>query len=456
MNRLNEEARENYFDKIFQSLKNKEKETFLDLFLELHPTDQVELFEALYKEKRPMFYEYLSAEEFSEIFQGLVLDSQKEVVLELDKSYAAEMFNHMPADDIADFLGEIKEPEVRDILQSMDKEEADEVRELLSYPEESAGSLMTKEYISIKATDTVTAVMDQLRKEGPDAETIYYLYVVDLKDKLVGVMSLRDLIVAPLTETVENLMSTQVVSVDAHTDQEEVAELIKDYDLLAAPVVTSTNELIGIVTVDDVMDVLEEEATEDFDDFTAAKGATDVNISSFSAAKKRSPWIIMLMFFGLVTAGVIGTFEETLEEIVILAAFIPLIMDSAGNTGTQSLAVMVRSLATGSFERKGLVHTVKREFGTGIMLGIICAVVLMIVIPFIYDDGLILAFVVGISLFFTLSVATIIGAVVPVIITKLKLDPAIASGPFITTVNDILGLLIYFSIATALIDYLPT
>ncbi|MDG5785912.1 magnesium transporter [Evansella sp. AB-P1] len=455
MNRLNEEAREQYFDSIFKALKNKEKNIFLEYFLELHPTDQVELFQALYKDKRPMFYEYLSAEQFADIFQGLELEEQKEVVLELDKGYAAGMFNYMQADDIADFLAEINEPHAKDILAAMDKEEADEVIELLSYPDESAGALMTKEFISIKAGNTASEVMDILRNEGPEAETIYYLYVVDEKDKLVGVVSLRDLIITPLTEKVENIMSTQVVSVEAHTDQEEVAQLIKDYDLLAAPVVTTTNELIGIVTVDDVMDVLEEEATEDFDDFTAAKGATDVNITSFSAAKKRSPWIIMLMFFGLITAGVIGRFEETLEEIVILAVFIPLIMDSAGNTGTQSLAVMVRSLATGSFERKGLLHTIKREFGTGVMLGLICAVVLIIVIPFLYEGGLVLAAIVGVSLFLTLSIATIIGAVVPVAINKLKLDPAIASGPFITTVNDILGLLIYFSIATALLDYLP-
>ncbi|MFA9559129.1 magnesium transporter [Evansella sp. AB-rgal1] len=455
MNRLNEEARVEYFNTIFKALKNRDKKTFLEYFLELHPTDQVELFEALYKDKRPMFYEYLSATEFADIFQGLDIESQKEVIFELDKNYVAEMFNYMQSDDIADFLGEINEPHAKTILNAMDKEEADEVIELMSYPPESAGSLMTKEFIAINASETVSDVMDLLRKKGPDAETIYYLYVADSKDKLVGVVSLRDLIVAPLTEIIENLMSTQVVSVEANQDQEEVAKLIKDYDLLAAPVTTSTNELIGIVTVDDVMDVLEEEATEDFDDFTASKGATDVNITSFSAAKKRSPWIITLMFFGLITAGVIGQFEETLEEIVILAVFIPLIMDSAGNTGTQSLAVMVRSLATGSFERKGLLHTVKREFGTGLMLGLICAVVLMIVIPFLYEGGIVLAAIVGVSLFLTLSVATIIGAVVPVAINKLKLDPAIASGPFITTVNDILGLLIYFSIATALIDYLP-
>lgn len=453
MKRLNKEATEQYFEIIFQTIKDQDKNQFREQFLELHPTDQMELFQTLYKEKRASVYDYLSSSELAEVFQGLDLDMQKQVIDELDKDYAAEMFNEMQADDTADFLGEINEPNKKAILKAMDKEEADEVIELLSYPAETAGALMTKEYISILATDTVSGVMEKLRKIGPDAETIYYLYVVNEKDKLVGVISLRNLIIADLNELIVNLMSTKIVSVEAHTDQEEVAKLVRDYDFLAAPVVTSTNELIGIVTVDDVMDVMEEETNEDFGEFTATKGATDVNMSSFSAAKKRSPWIIMLMFFGLITAGVIGQFEETLEEIVLLAVFIPLIMDSAGNTGTQSLAVMVRSLATGTFEKKGLMHTIKREFGTGIMLGIVCALVLMIIIPFLYGSYLI-AFIVGISLFLTLSVATIVGAVVPVAINKLNLDPAIASGPFITTVNDIIGLLIYFSIATSLMQYL--
>lgn len=453
MNRLEKEIREQYFDTIFKALKNKEKEQFLEYFLELHPTDQVELFVDLYKDKRPMFYEYLSATEFADIFQGLDVETQKEVIKELDKDYVATMFNHMQSDDIAGFLCEINEPHAKYILNAMDKEEADKVIELLSYPEESAGAIMTKEFMTIKAADSASEVMERIRTVGLDAETVYYLYVINEENKLLGVVSLRELIVAPLDEQIVNIMSTQIVSVEANTDQEEVAKVIKDYDLLAAPVVTTTNELIGIVTVDDVIDVLEKEATEDFGEISAVKGATDVNITSLSAAKKRSPWIVMLMLFGLVTAGVIGQFEETLEEIVLLAVFIPLIMASAGNVGTQSLAVMVRSLATGTFKKKGLWNTIKREFGTGILLGIICAAVLMIIVPFLYGSY-ILAFIVGISLFLTLSIATVIGAIVPVAINKLKLDPAIASGPFITTVNDILGILIYFSIATLLLQYL--
>ncbi|MBU8908811.1 magnesium transporter [Desertibacillus haloalkaliphilus] len=453
MRRLDDEEREQYFDHIIQSLDEQKKEAFRESFLELHPTDQMELFRSLDKTKRALVYQYVTADEFADIFQGFELDEQEDFVLELEENYAAEMFNQMHADDIADFLSELNEPHAKAILNAMDKDEADDVKELLSYEQETAGAIMTKEYISIRATNTASDVIELLRQEGPNAETIYYLYVVDDKDKLVGVVSLRDLIIASTEEKVEKLMSSRVVSVEVHTDQEEVAKIIRDYDFLAAPVVTSTNELIGIITVDDVIDVIEEETTEDVGEISAARGATDVNVSAFTAAKKRAPWIILLMFFGLITAEVIGQFEETLEAIVLLAVFIPLIMDSAGNTGTQSLAVMVRALATGSFEKKGLLNTIKREFGTGLMLGIICAVVLMILVPLLYDSYM-LAFIVGISLFLTLSVATIIGAVVPVIITKLKLDPAIASGPFITTVNDILGLLIYFSIATSLLQYL--
>ncbi|GAB3793365.1 hypothetical protein GCM10028868_09670 [Virgibacillus kimchii] len=179
-----------------------------------------------------------------------------------------------------------------------------------------------------------------------------------------------------------------------------------------------------------------------------------MKVSAFAATKKRAPWIVMLMYFGLITAEVIVHFEETLEAIVLLAAFIPLIMDSAGNTGTQSLAVAVRGLALGTIHKGSVGKMIRREFGTGIMLGLICMVVLGVIITILYQGNILLAFIVGVSIFCTLSIATIIGSTVPLIINKLKLDPAIASGPFITTVNDILGLLIYFSVATALLDYL--
>src|SRR5690625_767141 len=335
----------------------------------------------------------------------------------------------------------------------MDKDKAQRVKALLSYAPETAGAIMTKELISISSLSTVEEILSKLRDEAPDAEIIYYLYVVDEENKLVGVVSLRDLIIATPTVLVKDIMSTRVVSVPEDMDQEEVGHLIKKYDFLAAPVVSKQNKLLGIVTFDDVMDILEEEVTEDFGEISATKGATDLTLSPFTAAKKRAPWIIVLMFFGLVTGGVIGQFEETLEQVVVLAAFIPMIMGSAGNIGTQSLAVAVRGLALETIEAGGFWKMIRREFSTGFMIGMICMILITIMISILYNDWM-LALIVGVSILCTFGISAVIGSTIPLLINKLKLDPAIASGPFITTVNDIVGLLIYFSIATSLMTYL--
>lgn len=397
---------------------------------------------------------FLSPAEFADLFEGLELEDQLTVFQGLSYQYAVSMFNNMSADDVADFLAEIEPERAKDILSSMDMEEAKRVEELMAYAPKTAGAIMTKEFVRLSVESTAKEVIEELRESAPDAETIYYLYVVDKDQRLAGVVSLRDLIIAVPEMTVDEIMSTQVVSVNENEDQEDVARLIQEYDFLAVPVVTPDKRLVGIITVDDVMDVLEEEITEDFGEFTASRGATDLSLTAFTAAKKRAPWLILLMFFGLITANIIGQFEQTLEQVVLLAAFMPMLMGTAGNTGTQSLAVAVRGIATGSFERGGVMKTVKRELGTGIMLGITCMIVLMGIISLFYKGNFLLAFIVGISLFFALSVAAVIGATVPIIINKLKIDPAVASGPFITTMNDIVSLLIYFTVATTLIDKL--
>lgn len=451
MVKLNQENREDYTNQIIEVLNDTQIESFRHLFLELHPTDQVELISTLNKKQRGTVYKYISPIEFADIFQGLDIKFQKQVFIEMQQNYAIDMLNDMYSDDAADFLAELSEATKELYLSKMDKDDAQEVKRLLKYPDKTAGAIMTTEYISVSVTDTVGDVMNRLRIEGPDAETIYYLFVVDKGLHLVGVVSLRDLIVSPLEQKIEEIMSTRVVSCETDTDQEEVAKIIKKYDFLALPV-TVQGRLVGIVTVDDVMDVLEEETEEDFGEISAVRGSLDANISSFDAARKRAPWILILMFLGLITAEVIGQFEETLSTVILLAVFIPLIMDSAGNTGTQALAVVVRGLALGTIDRSGIGRMIKREFGTGILLGIICAVTLFIFVPIIYQS-MWLGVIVGVSLFLTLSISTMVGATIPLIINKFKIDPAVASGPFITTINDILGLLIYFSIATELIQH---
>lgn len=453
MVKLEQETKEQYTKKVLQTIERDDITKFRDTFLELHPQDQVDMFLSFSKSLRERCYTYLSAKEFAMIFPGFTLEKQLEFLDELNEKYATAMFNHMFTDDVVYFLNGLNEQQAEHILTNMDVEQAEKIRTLLAYEEETAGAVMTKELIRISANKRAEDVITQLRAEAPSAEIIYYNYVVDENGKLVGVVSLRDLITAQPNEKIKEIMSTRVVSVDEQMDQEEVANVIQKYDLLAVPVVSKENRLLGIVTVDDVIDIIEDETTEDFGEISATKGATDVNISAFEAAKKRSPWIVALMFFGLLTAGVIGQFEDTLEQVVLLAAFVPMIMDSAGNVGTQSLTVSVRGLALGTVAEGSFFKMIRREFRTGLMIGVICMALISVIIPIFYGTWVIGA-VVGISILCTLSVSSVVGAVVPLIIHKLKIDPAVASGPFITTINDIIGLLIYFSIATALLDVL--
>ncbi|ADH98031.1 magnesium transporter [Salisediminibacterium selenitireducens] len=454
MVKLTEQNREEYELAVVRTLQDEDLESFRELFFDLHIMDQLDIYINIGKDQRKILYHFISPEEFAEIFEELEFEQQKLYMKELSTDYARDVINNMSDDDIADFLGEMDESESNKIIETLDKEDQADIKELLSYEEETAGGIMTKEFISLHANDRIEDVINLLREEGPDAETIYYLYVANEKDQLVGVVSLRDLITADAHRKVEEVMSTRVLSVKTSDDQEDVARLFQKYDFLAVPVITDDGLLVGIITFDDILDVIEEEASEDLDEFAASRGSTDMKITPFAAAKLRAPWIILLMFIGMVSANIIGQFEETLEAAVLLAGFIPMIMGSAGNAGTQSLAVAVRSIAVGTSEKKGLGKLVFRELSTGFLLGIICAVVLIIIIPIMYSGNFMLAVVVGTSLTLSLTLATIIGTLIPMFIHKLNLDPAIASGPFITTINDIVGLLIYFSVATSLLAYL--
>lgn len=453
MVKLTNKKKEQHTKIIVQALRDGNKELFLENFLTLHPSDQQDVFIRLSNPMRKKVYAFVSPEEFTEVFEGLSIEQQKLFFAEVKENYSSAMFNHLFTDDVVQFLVEIDAEKADHILDKMNEEKANKVRVLLSYQEETAGAIMTKEFISIASTDTAEKVIEYLRTVAPKAEIIYYNYVIDKDGVLVGVVSLRDLITARPDETIKNIMNSHAVSVDEDLDQEEVARVIQKYDLLAVPVVSKDHRLLGIVTVDDIMDVMEDETTEDFGEISAAKGATDIGMSAFSAAKKRAPWIVLLMVLGLITGGVIQQFEDTLESVVLLAFFIPMIMDSGGNVGTQSLAISVRGLALGTIQKDGFLRLIRRELTTGALIGLACMLLISTIVFFVYGNGM-LGIIVGVSILATLSISAVIGALIPIIIDKLNIDPAVASGPFITTLNDITGLMIYFTIATKLIDYI--
>ncbi|CAM3809134.1 magnesium transporter [Aeromicrobium ponti] len=442
-------------DLLIQSLQNEEIDSFRNEFLELHPYDQASFFKDLDEYIRAKIYLYLSPEEMASLFENLEIDEEeyKDVLAEMNPNYAADMLSQMYADDAVDVLNELDKDQVVSYLTIMDDESAKEIKDLLHYEEYTAGSIMTTEFVSLSANQTVRSAMYILKDEAPRAETIYYVYVVDEEKKLIGVISLRDLIVSDDDTMISEITNDRVVSVSVGEDQEEVARKIKDYNFLAVPVVDFQNHLLGIITVDDVMDVMDEEASDDYSKLAAVSDMDNIDRNPVSAARKRLPWLIILLFLGMLTASLIGRFEDTLDQVAILAVFIPLIAGMAGNTGTQALAVAVRGIATGDLEKENKMKLIIREAGTGLITGGTCGVLVALVI-YLWQGNFFLGVLVGISILFTLIVATLAGALIPLFMHRMKIDPAVASGPFITTINDIISILIYFGMATLFMSYL--
>ncbi|WP_079508124.1 magnesium transporter [Mesobacillus jeotgali] len=440
---------------LMEALYSEKIDDFRAEFLDLHPYDQAEFFSELDDEDRAKVYNFLSPEEMADLFENLEADEEdfKDVLAQMNPNYAADMLSNMYADDAVDVLNELDKDQVASYLTIMDEDAAQEIKDLLHYEEYTAGSIMTTEFIAISANQTVRSAMYILKKEAPRAETIYYIFVVDEDKRLAGVISLRDLIVADDETMISEVMSDRVVSVSVGEDQEEVARMMRDYNFLALPVVDFQNHLLGIITVDDIIDVMEEEASDDYSKLAGISDLDTVDRNPLTAARKRLPWLIILLFLGMFTASLIGRFEDTLDKVAILAVFIPLIAGMAGNTGTQALAVAVRGIATGDLEKESKWSIILREAGTGLITGAVCGLLVTFIVYF-WKGELFLGALVGISIFITLIIATLAGSLVPLLMHRLKIDPAVASGPFITTINDIISILIYFGIATAFMSYL--
>ncbi|MEI4769693.1 magnesium transporter [Psychrobacillus sp. FJAT-51614] len=428
---------------------------FREEFMQLHPYDQSIFFEKVEPEIRKKIYHYLSPKEMAEIFEATKFEEEQyEFYLkEMDKTYAADMLSYMYADNAVDVLNELGKDQVASYLSIMDEESAQEIKELLHYEEYTAGSIMTTEYVAIPESSTCRSAMTILRNEAPNAETIYYLFVVDDSHKLTGVISLRDLIIADEDTLIKEIMNERVVSVLVSEDQEEVARMIKDYDFLAVPVVDFEQHLLGIVTVDDVIDVLDEEASDDYSKLAGVSDMDTFDKSPFTAAKKRLPWLIVLLFLGMMTANLMSIFTETLEQVALLAVFIPLIAGTAGNSGTQALAVAIRGIATGDIEEESKIKLLLREAGTGLITGLLCGLI-VVGIVFFWKHDLLIGLLVGAAIFGSIFVATLGGSFIPLLIHRMKIDPAVASGPFITTINDVVSILIYLGLATLFISSL--
>ncbi|MEW6244300.1 MAG: magnesium transporter [Bacillota bacterium] len=431
-------------------VESKDKEGLVRfLNEELHPADLADIIDELDADERREILELLQDEVIAAVMHELDYDDQSAILRILGPDQASKILDEMSTDDIADLLGEVEPEEAGEILELLQEEEAAEVKELLGYKDDTAGGIMTPDFIAFPEHLSAHDAIEQMRIMAPDAETVYYLYVVDEDGKLVGVVSLRELIVAKPQTSLRDIMRRNVVSVHVNDDQEQVAKTISKYDLLAVPVINDDGVLLGIVTFDDAMDVIEEETTEDFYRMagTGADEEEELLKGVWVKVSRRLPWLVFLLFTNFISANVIKGFTLTLEAVVALAYFIPVLMDMGGNVGTQSFAVVVRGLATGEVDRREVFRTVFKEAKVGLLLGLICGTLVSLVV-LAWQGSPFLGLVVGAALSLTLITASVMGTLIPMVMERIGVDSAVAAGPFITTVVDVTALLIYFWLAT--------
>ncbi|MBU8879917.1 magnesium transporter [Bacillus sp. FJAT-29790] len=436
--------------KVLKENKKKEFETIID---ELQPYDIAQIYENLPEKHKTRFLLYLSFDQLAELIEELNKEKQLEVLNKLGIEKTGKVLDLMDNDDLASLLDDLSPNKIASLLSGMKKSESQIVQDIMKYPPESAGRLMTNRFVWIRDYYTVKDAVGKLKTFAEFAETINYLYVIDQDRKLVGVVSYRDLLIAEPDELIQNIMYERVISVTVTTDQEEVATLVERYDFLAIPIVSEDNVLMGIATVDDIIDVVIQEANEDIEKLSASGKSIDFDTKAIIAAYRRLPWLILLLFIGLISGSIISGFEQTLEKVVALAFFMPMIAGMTGNTGTQSLAVVVRGLVSYDIDKGVVFRLIMREFGVSLIIGVTCGI-LITLIAFFWQGSAILGLVVGSSLFLTLIIGTLAGTIIPLILYRFNVDPAVASGPLITTLNDIFSLITYFGIATMFINHL--
>ncbi len=410
------------------------------VFQSISLSNQHKLFELVEDvEKKAALFSQLDEDAFLALNEGIALDD------------IVEILENMPTDDVADLLGRLPDEKSDAILEKMKEEGSEEIEGLLHYRDDTAGGIMVPDFIALKEDTTAKEAIESLQKEHLDVEMPFYLYAVDEYSKLVGVSSLRQLVVVPPETPLKDFMTTDVFSVQTSMDQEEVAKIVARYDILAVPVVNETNQLVGIVTVDDVIDIFREEATEDILKMAGVSGEEFVETQSvFRSTRIRLPWLFASCIGGIVAFFIISHFEGSLTRLAYLAAFIPVIMGMGGNIGTQSSTIVVRGLATGRLNQGQIWSVVLKELSIGFILGSFYGFLIGTVAQLRYSTSMV-ALSVGLAVISSMSIAALVGSIVPMGFARVNIDPAVATGPFVTTAIDIISVYFYFQIATTLL-----
>ena len=438
------------FERIMKLIDEKKYSKIKELLINMNEFDIAEILDDLPPKQIVKIFRLLPKDIGADVFSYLESDTAALIISSLSDSEAVEIINDMYADDAADLFEEMPANVVKKLLNKVDSETRHNINQLLKYPENSAGSLMTVEYLDFKEYITIKDAIKKIKREYDELETINTCYVTDKKKKLIGLVSLKDLVINDEDTPVSDIMIEDFMFVNTLTDQEEVAKMFQDYDLTSVPVVDSENKLVGIITIDDVIDIMEEEATEDIERMAGITPTEKsyLKLSIFDLFKSRIPWLFVLMISATLTGKIIERYEAALSSYIILTAFIPMLMNTGGNAGGQSSATIIRALSLGDIEYRDTLKVVFKEFRTAILAGLALAIVNFGKLMLIDKVGFDIAMVISLSLFVTVCAAKSIGSLLPIVAKKLGFDPTVMAGPFITTLVDAISLFVYFSIAT--------
>lgn len=430
-------------------LDGKKYSTLRDILITMNPVDIASLFGELPDEKLPLLFRLLPKELAAETFVEMDEELQQLLILGFSDSELKEVVDELYIDDAVDLVEEMPANVVMRILRQADPETRKLINEMLKYPDDSAGSMMTTEFVNFRPQMTCNDAIKHLRRTGVDKETINTCYITDNNRKLIGILSLRTLLLADEDANISDLMEENVISVDTQTDQEDATKLIRKYDLIALPVVDAENRLVGIITIDDAIDVMQEETTEDIE-IMAAIVPTDkpyMRTGVFETWKKRIPWLLLLMISATFTGMIITSFEDALAAQMVLSAFIPMLMDTGGNCGGQSSVTIIRALSLGDVEFKDIFRVMWKEVRVSLLCGATLAAANFVKLMLFDRVGVAVALVICGTLIVTVFFAKLVGCTLPMLSKKIGFDPAVMSSPFITTIVDAISLLIYFQMA---------
>ena len=446
---------------LLKMLEDKKYATLRDILVTMNPSDIAALFSDLEEKQIPLMFRLLPKEQAAETFVEMEPNEQELLIRGFSDNELKEVLDELYVDDAADIVEEMPANVVKRILKNADPEMRSSINQILRYPENSAGSIMTTEYVSLRPNMTVEEAILRIRRQGVDKETIYTCYVTDKERTLIGLVTVKDLLLAEDDETpISEIMLTNLISVTTQTDQEEVAHMFSKYNFLALPVVDGENRMVGIVTFDDAMDVMEEEATEDIEKMSGMLPSEKSYLRSnvFELFKNRIPWLMLMMVSATFTGLIITSFEGALAAQVALTAFIPMLMGTGGNSGSQSSVTVIRALSLGELDFRDIGVVLWKEIRTsvlcGVALGVVCFAKIWLVDRMMFDNTditVMVDLVVCLALCVTVIVAKIVGCLLPMAAKALKLDPAVMASPFISTIVDALSLLVYFLFAKAVL-----